>query len=138
MATQHSSLRKGRLWILRRPQSKFVYNLSSKTVTGRCGGEKITLPALCLVKSSRKLCRLFWAMERNVPKFFQQISENKRIYIFSHIIESQVHHQYKYTIFYAIAKWKVCIMCMFGVILCTFWYTLYYQLVTWKCWSISA
>lgn len=93
LATQHSSLRKGWSRILRRPQSKFVYNLSSTTVWGwndyaTCSlSREIIQDAMPLILSNgKKRAKIFptniWKKENIYMVFnFLVISSNPKYII---------------------------------------------------------
>lgn len=118
---------KGWSWILRRPQS--TLDVAGKDYATCSLSREIIQEAMPLILSNgKKRAKIFPTNIWKLREYIYGIS------LFSHIIKSQVHHQYKYTIFYAIAKWKVCIMCMFGMILCTFWgwYTLSISIIYFK------
>lgn len=134
LATKHSSLRKGWSRILRRPQSKFVYNLSSTTVWGwkdyaTCSlSREIIQEAMPLILSNgKKRAKIFptniwklreykWFLVRSSNPEYIELSldmplQTQDININIQFLMLLLNEKFA-------SSWSC--MCMFGVILCTF------------------
>lgn len=143
MATQHSSLRKGWSWILRRPQS--TLDVAGNDYATCSLSREIIQEAMPLILSNgKKRAKIFptniWKLREMV---FSQIIKSRVYWVIIRYASPNSRHQYKYTIFNATSKWKVCIIMIMHVhVWCDFMHffdTLYqFQLFIWKCWSISA